>query len=176
MVAGSLELKTSPTASRDGGGHFGFFTVSSPAAAAELLTLSHVLYVHGEEARLRVNWATDQRNLPPSAPPPLSAPPSPPGEDVPIKTEPGTEAAAPAYRSMSAAADEAEEPRLNACSAGASCYSAGGSEMEQRVLEEEDERALEKLEAIANGFDAAGDLYHAAVARELRARFLEPEM
>ena len=37
-------------------------------------------------------------------------------------------------------------------------------------------RALEKLEAIANGFEAAGDHYHAAVARELRARFLEPEM
>ena len=129
MVAGSLELKTSPTASRDGGGHFGFFTVSSPAAAAELLTLSHVLYVHGEEARLRVNWATDQRNLPPSAPPPLSAPPSPPGEDAPIKTEPGTEAAAPAYRSMSAAADEAEEPRYNACSASASSWSAAAEDV-----------------------------------------------
>ena len=67
-------------------------------------------------------------------------------------------------------------PRCNACSAGASCYSVGGSEMEQQVLEEEDRRALEKLEAIANGFEAAGDHYHAAVARELRARFLEPEM
>ena len=89
-----------------------------------------------------------------------------------------TTGAAPAatLRGLSASADEPEEPRYTACSAGASSYSVGGSEMEQQVLEEEDERALEKLEAIANGFEAAGDHYHAAVARELRARFLEPEM
>ena len=78
MVPGSLEMKTSPTASRDGGGHFAFFTVRSPAAATELLTLSHVLYVHGEEARLRVKWATNQRDLPPPLPPPPPPPPPPP--------------------------------------------------------------------------------------------------
>ena len=86
------------------------------------------------------------------------------------------DAPAATLRGLSASADEPEEPRYTACSAGASSYSVGGSEMEQQVLEEEDMRALEKLEAIANGFEAAGDHYHAAVARELRARFLEPEM
>ena len=60
---------------------------------------------------------------------------------------------------------------MRACSAVASCYSFDASE---RALKEGDERALEKLEAIANGFEAAGDHYHAAVARELRARFLDP--
>ena len=84
MMAGSLEMKTSATASRHGGGHFAFFSVNSPAAAAELLTLSHVLHIHGEEARLRVKWATDQRNLP------LSTPLPPPEENVRIKVEPGT--------------------------------------------------------------------------------------
>lgn len=95
MMAGSLEMKASPTASRHGGGHFAFFSVSSPAAAAELLTLSHVLHIHGEEARLRVKWATDQRNLP------LSTPLPPPEENVPIKIEPGIAPEPPEPRKIS---------------------------------------------------------------------------
>ena len=93
MVPGSLEMKTSPTASRDGGGHFAFFTVRSPAAATELLTLSHVLHVHGEEARLRVKWATNQKR--PAAAAAAAA----------------TAAAAAAARAAAARAEEEGEPK-----------------------------------------------------------------
>lgn len=112
MVVGSLDMKTSPTASRDGGGRFAFFAVDNPAAATELLTLSHILEVNGEEARLRVNWATDQRNLPPSAPPL----PPPAVEDVQMKVEPGS-AAPPEPKTMSLS--EYKQTRSNPADAAA---------------------------------------------------------
>ena len=162
MVPGSLEMKTSPTASRDGRGHFAFFTVRSPAAATELLTLSHVLYIHGEEARLRVNWATNQRDLPSSAPPPPPPLLPPPDEDVPIKIEPGTAGAALAS-SWSTPADDVRiktEPGTTAAplepkkkislndykrrqsNAAVAAADAAAAEVELRIAALEEERAL----------------------------------
>ena len=68
MVVGSLDMKTSPTASRDGAAAC-LFRRRQPGGGDGASDTSHVLEVNGEETRLRVNWATDQRNLPPSPPP-----------------------------------------------------------------------------------------------------------
>ena len=63
-----------------------------------------------------------------------------------------------------------EEPRLNASQRRLLALLGRRLRDGAQVFKEENERALAKLEAIANDFEAAGDFYHAAAARELRDR------